>query len=144
MLRFVAVALNVFTLQVSVGMEHDGHSRPAITFHESHQAARVIGVAMAQDHGMKLVALDVKHVHVVQHTIDGDTGVEQERVLVDRRHRCVTSIDTPCSARSCGPLCASLLRRWRLATGVLPISTSMVLSMMLRISTRSTLRVPVP
>ena len=47
-------------------------------------------------------------------------------------------MDTPCSARSCGLLSASRSRLARLAIGVLPINTSMELSITLSISTRST------
>src|SRR5436853_2250244 len=49
----------------------------------------------------------------------------------------VTSIDTPCSARSCGRDRLSSERGALCATGVLDIRTSTELSITLRISTRS-------
>jgi len=50
----------------------------------------------------------------------------------------VTSMDTPCSARSCGLFRESRSRLARRAIGVLPINTSMELSITLSISTLST------
>ena len=63
-------------------MEHDRHSRPAVALDESQQTARVIRVAVAQNNGVQLVALDFEHIHIVQHAVDGHAGIEQKGIFV--------------------------------------------------------------
>ena len=82
MLGLMAIGKNVLSFQIGVGMKHDRDFRSTIAFNKAHQAAGMIGMAVTQNYGMQLIALDFQDIHVVQYTVKRHASIEKKAISV--------------------------------------------------------------
>ena len=78
MLGFMPIGKDILSLEEGIRMENDRYPWPAVTFNQPDQTPCVIRMTVTEHDGMQLIGLYFQGIHIVQHAIDGYSGIEEK------------------------------------------------------------------